>query len=125
MKAIDYICKDCLLADPLLCLRRGTINRVENLRAIVSTEFTDTLDLLLAMAVCRSKTMWKTETIIALEAPSEMQRLVEWLEERAQSYIGREVGTDRHSGISVSPVRKQELEIVIDHIHKEFLGEKK
>ena len=61
MKPIDYICKDCLLADPLLCLRRGTINRVENLRAIVSTKYADTLDLILGMAVCRSKTMWKEE----------------------------------------------------------------
>ena len=60
------------------------------------------------------------EAMDALEAPSEMQRLVEWLEERAKSYIGREVGRDTYSGISVSPVRRQELEIVLGYIRTEF-----
>lgn len=62
MKAIDYICKDCMLANPMLCVKRGTINRIENLRAIVSTEFADVLDLLLGMAVCPSKTVFRTGT---------------------------------------------------------------
>ena len=61
----------------------------------------------------------------ALDAPSEMQRLAEWLEARAKSYIGREYPPNDHTPVSVSPVRRQELQIVIDNIRKEFLGEKK
>ena len=53
---------------------------------------------------------------------SDMEKLREWLRERADSYVGREVGKDALTSVSVSPVRRQELEIVLDHIATEFGG---
>jgi len=55
MKLISFICANCILADQRLCREQALINRLEKVRSILSTEYTDAFDLLAGMASCPHK----------------------------------------------------------------------
>ena len=63
-----------------------------------------------------------SEALTASET-TDMERLVGWLTKRVKSYKGRTHPPDKQSSMSVSPVRVQEAQIILDHIAEELGGD--
>jgi len=60
MRLIKRICEGCI-GDVGICRERGIINRLESVRRVLSTEYTDAFDLLAGMASCPNKKSFRRE----------------------------------------------------------------